>query len=83
MGGVLTALLTTVLVFWNPRGIRNKETIVKDYMGAKGAIYAGVPASQTYRSSTELSDRHIDGTGVQRGNRQRQAPICSGEWVPL
>ena len=52
VGGLLVALLTMVLVFWNPRGIRNKEPIFKEYMGEKGAIYAGVSESQTYRSST-------------------------------
>ena len=45
-----------VLVFWNPRGISNKEVVFKHFLHQKGAVYAGVAESQTYRSDTELSD---------------------------
>jgi hypothetical protein len=45
-----------VLVFWNPRGISNKEVVFKHFLDKKGAVYAGVSESQTYRSGTELSD---------------------------
>ena len=45
-----------VLVFWNPRGISNKEVIFKHFLDEKGAVYAGVAESQTYRSRSELSD---------------------------
>jgi hypothetical protein len=44
------------LVFWNPRGISNKEVVFKHFLDQKGAVYAGVAESQTYRSATELSD---------------------------
>ena len=53
---MLAILATLVLVFWNPRGISNKETIFKNFLDQKEAVYAGVPESQTYRSSAELSD---------------------------
>jgi hypothetical protein len=45
-----------VLVFWNPRGLSNKQVVFKHFLDQKGAVYAGVPESQTYRSTTELSD---------------------------
>ena len=53
---MLAILATLVLVFWNPRGISNKELIFKNFLDQKEAVYAGVPESQTYRSSAELSD---------------------------
>jgi hypothetical protein len=45
-----------VLVYWNPRGLSNKEVVFKHFLDQKGAVYAGVAESQTYRSDTELSD---------------------------
>jgi hypothetical protein len=45
-----------VLVFWNPRGLSNKQVVFKHFLKNKGAVYAGVAESQTYRSETELSD---------------------------
>ena len=47
---------SVVLVFWNPRGISNKEVVFKHFLDQKGAVYAGIAESQTYRSGTELSD---------------------------
>ena len=41
-GGVAGVLPPTVLVFWNPRGISNKEVVFKHFLDQKGAIYAGV-----------------------------------------
>ena len=45
-----------MLVFWNPRGVSNKELVFKHFLAQKGAVYAGVAQSKTYRSSTELSE---------------------------
>jgi hypothetical protein len=44
------------LVYWNPRGLSNKEVVFKHFLDQKGAVYAGVAESQTYRSGAELSD---------------------------
>ena len=49
-------IMLLLLVFWNPRGISNKETVFKNFLKDKGAVYAGVSESQTYRSDTELND---------------------------
>jgi hypothetical protein len=44
------------LVFWNPRGVMNKEVNFKGYLQNKKAIYGGVQESHTYMNSTTLSD---------------------------
>jgi hypothetical protein len=44
------------LVFWNPRGILNKQVEAKEFLTAQGAAYAGISESQTYKSGQELSD---------------------------
>lgn len=44
------------LVFWNPRGINNKDVEFKEFLDGKSAVYAGVSESQTYRSESALSD---------------------------
>ena len=46
-----------MLVFWNPRGISNKEVALKAFLQRRGASYAGISESQTYRSGLELSDK--------------------------
>jgi hypothetical protein len=56
-----------VLVFWNPRGISNKEVVFKHFLDQKGAVYAGVSESQTYRSGTELSDARWRWDGGKEG----------------
>ena len=44
-----------VAVFWNARGIRNKEGALKSFLGAQGATYAGISESHTYKAA-ELTD---------------------------
>ena len=44
------------LVFWNPRGIIGKDEEFKEFLTKKGAVYAGVSESQTYRSERDLQD---------------------------
>ena len=56
-----------MLVFWNPRGISNKEVVFKHFLDQKGAVYAGVSESQTYRSGTELSDARWRWDGGKEG----------------
>jgi hypothetical protein len=46
---------SVVLVWWNPRGIKNKKEIFKMFLVEKGAVYAGIAESQAYKS-TELTD---------------------------
>jgi hypothetical protein len=53
---IVPLLLTLVLVFWNPRGITNKATELKQLLIKEGAVYAGVSESQTYKSGLTLSD---------------------------
>jgi hypothetical protein len=48
--------LGLTLVFFNPRGINNKDMEFKEFLSAKSAVYAGLSESQTYRSETALSD---------------------------
>lgn len=55
MASLLKALMIT-LVFWNPRGINNKDVEFKKFLDGKSAAYAGVSESQTYRSESALSD---------------------------
>jgi hypothetical protein len=57
----------TVLVFWNPRGLSNKQVVFKHFLNNKGAVYAGVAESQTYRSETELSDARWRWDGGKEG----------------
>ena len=45
-----------VLVFWNARGILNKEVEFKGFLADQEAIYAGISESQTYKSGRALSD---------------------------
>ena len=45
MGGAASSVLgvlAAVLVFWNPRGILNKEVEFKGFLAGQGAIYAGI-----------------------------------------
>ena len=53
---MLAAALTLVLVFWNPRGLTNKATEFKGYLGELDAAYAGISESQTYKDGLTLSD---------------------------
>jgi hypothetical protein len=53
---VLAVALTLVLVFWNPRGLTNKATEFKGYLGELDAAYAGISESQTYKDGLTLSD---------------------------
>jgi hypothetical protein len=43
-------------VFWNPRGILNKEVEFKTFLNDQGAAYAGVSESQTYKDGANLTD---------------------------
>jgi hypothetical protein len=52
----IMGLLTLVLVFWNPRGILNKEVEFKTFLNDQGAAYAGVSESQTYKDGANLTD---------------------------
>jgi hypothetical protein len=45
----------TVVVYWNPRGIHNKEEVFKAFLSRRGSAYDGLSESQTYKSS-ELTD---------------------------
>ena len=53
---MLAAALTLVLVFWNPRGLMNKATEFKGFLGEVDAAYAGISESQTYKDGLTLSD---------------------------
>lgn len=48
--------MTLVLVWWNARGIKNKETQFKGFLGGEGAVYGGISESMTYKQARELSD---------------------------
>ncbi len=43
-------LLTLTLLFWNARGINNKEVLLKDMMNTEGVSYEGISESKTYRN---------------------------------
>jgi hypothetical protein len=45
-----------MLVFWNPRGILNKEVELKSFLAGEDAVYAGIAESQTYKQGHALSD---------------------------
>jgi hypothetical protein len=48
--------MTLVFVWWNARGIGNKETQFKGFLGDEGAIYGGISEPMTYKQGRELSD---------------------------
>jgi hypothetical protein len=80
ISGMVALLMTLVLVFWNPRGITNKATELKQLLTKESAVYAGISESQTYKNSLTLSDgrwrwdagsegspSEKGGTGIARG----------------
>ena len=52
----MTAALL-VLVWWNARGLMNKEAEFKDFLTVRGAVYGGVQESGAYKSDKVLSDK--------------------------
>jgi hypothetical protein len=68
-------LANMVLVFWNPRGILNKEVEFKRFIDKEDAVYAGISESQTYNCKQDhaLSDGRWrwdagpEGRPVERG----------------
>ena len=46
-------LLTVCLLFWNGRGVDNKEVVLKDLMGKEGAVYGGISESTTDQDITK------------------------------
>ena len=50
-------IMTLNLLFWNARGICNKEVVLKDMMDKEEVRYGGVSESKTYQDNTSLSDR--------------------------
>jgi hypothetical protein len=56
VGSSWLGVLAAVMVFWNPRGILNKEVEFKGFLDGQDAVYAGIPESQTYKDSRALSD---------------------------
>ena len=50
------AVLTLVLVWFNARGILNKEEPYKELLSDRGAVYGGVSESHTYKHTMALSD---------------------------
>ena len=53
--------LKIVLMWWNARGILDKEVVCKEMMIDKGAVYCGVGESNTYRNSsaTQLQEVQV------------------------
>lgn len=49
-------LMALVLVFFNARGISNKEVVLKEFLSDKGAVFCGVSESHSYRDEVALSD---------------------------
>ena len=45
------------MVWWNARGIGNKEETFKELLDEVGAVYGGVPESPTYKQTMTLSDK--------------------------
>jgi hypothetical protein len=68
-------LLTLVLVFFNARGITNKEVVLKEFLHKKEAVFCGVSESHSYRDSVALSDARWrwdigpEGKPSERGTR--------------
>ena len=54
--GLLGLLSMLVLVFWNARGILNKDNTFKDLLSKEGAVYGGISESMTFQSISQLSD---------------------------
>jgi hypothetical protein len=52
----IMVVLALVLVFWNPRGILNKEVEIKELLTEQGAAYLGVAESLTYKDGKAMSD---------------------------
>ena len=48
--------MTLVFVWWNARGIWNKDTQFKGFLGDEGAVYGGISEPMTYKQERELSD---------------------------
>ena len=44
-------IITLMLVFWDARGISNKEIVMKDYLDKTDAVYAGISESRTYNDT--------------------------------
>ena len=68
------SIVTLMLVFWNARGIGNKEVELKNYLGEAGAVYAGISESQTYNDTGGLSD----GTWKWEAGAERRPTAASG-----
>jgi hypothetical protein len=51
----LLAVLSLVMVFWNARGISSKEPVLKGFLAAQGAAYAGISETQVYQGR-DMSD---------------------------
>ena len=56
MGGAARLLSMLVLVFFNARGVINKEVVLKEFLGKEGAAYCGVGEAHTYKSGSALGD---------------------------
>jgi hypothetical protein len=78
LGGALAGIISLVLVFWNARGIGNKEVELKAYLGEADASYAGISESRAYNDTGNLSDgtwkweagtegRPVTNSGASRG----------------
>ena len=55
LGSVL--ILAITLIFWNARGINNKDVLFKDLLTKENASYGGVSESKTYEDIVTLSDK--------------------------
>ena len=64
----------STLVFWNARGIRNKEEVFKAFLKQQGALYGGVSESHTYKNN-ELTDAEWQ---WEAGKEVRPAAGASG-----
>ena len=51
----MAAMTVMVMAFWNPRGLTNKTTELKDFMNTEEVVYTGLSETQTYKQDNELS----------------------------
>ena len=49
--------MTITLLFWNARGVNNKEVLLKDLMDKENVAYGGISESKTYQDINSLSDK--------------------------
>jgi len=76
-------VLALVLVFWNPRGILNKEVEFKSFLSDQGAVYAGISETKAYQDGVPSRMGAGVGTPAPRGRRQSGLSVPPEEREPL